>query len=371
MVQNCGCPSNAVSGGDRSGGAALMRHPDLVAQCVEAMSEAVTEMATILDQPVPCRITVKHRLGVADAATYNAEFDKSNPYGEDEAYENCHKFVRLITIAGDVSKIQIHARLGLLGEFDPTTNTNESTSLWVPGRAGNSDLQPSNVVQKIDHKRVQYQAKKRARKATIQNRSVPPLRHRVVERIAAEFPSLQVISNGGIRTMDDIQERLSSSSNVIGAMVGRAVINHPCSFGNVDTLWLNSNDSITASSLSRMAVLLDYIEYCKQEEERFLLSAVTDVNPQSTMATLRRRLVGVPFHLFAGEVGNEAYQRRIRKLTSRVERHTSYGILNAALAEIPIDCASKPINEFSTSIDEIPIFDASYQRSGPLQRIIF
>jgi tRNA-dihydrouridine synthase A len=50
---NVGCPSERVQSG--AFGACLMREPDLVADCLSAMREAVT---------VP--VTVKHRLGVDD-----------------------------------------------------------------------------------------------------------------------------------------------------------------------------------------------------------------------------------------------------------------------------------------------------------------
>eukprot|EP00571_Detonula_confervacea_P004845 CAMPEP_0172316648 /NCGR_PEP_ID=MMETSP1058-20130122/28971_1 /TAXON_ID=83371 /ORGANISM="Detonula confervacea, Strain CCMP 353" /LENGTH=194 /DNA_ID=CAMNT_0013031003 /DNA_START=118 /DNA_END=698 /DNA_ORIENTATION=+ len=61
---NCGCPSNAVSG--RSGGCALMRNASHVAECVEQMSESIANVNTNVE------LSVKHRLGVRDASTYDA-----------------------------------------------------------------------------------------------------------------------------------------------------------------------------------------------------------------------------------------------------------------------------------------------------------
>eukprot|EP00966_Prymnesium_polylepis_P071716 1665476-Prymnesium_polylepis.1 len=59
---NCGCPSRAVSGGARGGGAALMREPAHVAECCVAMLDAMLAAAPA-SSPAPPALTVKHRLG--------------------------------------------------------------------------------------------------------------------------------------------------------------------------------------------------------------------------------------------------------------------------------------------------------------------
>ena len=110
---NCGCPSNAVSG--RSGGCALMRDPGHVAECMERMSESIA--ASEGGGGGGVQLSVKHRLGVRDASTYDAERDKRQP--DDEAYGECEEFVRTITRNSNVRKLQVHSRLGLLGDFTP------------------------------------------------------------------------------------------------------------------------------------------------------------------------------------------------------------------------------------------------------------
>ncbi|CAB9521836.1 dihydrouridine(20/20a) synthase [Seminavis robusta] len=371
---NCGCPSNAVSGGERSGGAALMREPSVVARCLEQMSHA-------LDQAGPHKMTttlsVKHRLGVHNAATYNAQDDRARPDGDYHAFQQCRDFVRTISLGGDISKIQVHARLGLLGDFDASNDDDnkvaeDGTNLWVPGTSTATDSTKQKI--KVDHKRVQYRAKKQARYATIRNRSVPPLRPKVVDMMAAEFPQLQVITNGGIGSLQDIQSRVPRpGSKIAGAMVGRAAINHPCAFGNVDAaLW--GHDDESSRTITRESVLLDYIQYCQKEEAAFFAMDKGNrslASVEGSLVALRRRLVAVPFHLFAGEVGNEEYQRRIRKLVARAQRHSSGGILTAALSVVPTETALKSVTEYATQPKDIPTFQASRQRSGPLQRTIF
>jgi len=370
---NCGCPSNAVSG--RSGGASLMKEPYHVAKCVESMNKGVTDIYhaqtaahnnDVMSRNDITPISVKHRLGVRDASTYNAADDKLKN-DEEEALPECSAFIKAITMNGDVSKVQVHARLGLLGSFESDEDNNENAEqLWIPPTDVESTLISTTAAQpKVDHKRAQYKAKKKARQATINNRSIPPLRPGVVDMLADKFPHLEFVANGGIQSMEAVQDGIynrSSDTSVIGSMVGRSVINHPSSFANADSLW--QSDSSGNMSPSRGDVLLQYIQYCDLEEDR-VRSMGVNVN---SLAALRRRLVAVPFHLFVGEAGNNVYQRRIRKLASRVERYTAKGILIAALNEVPIESIDKSVGEF-THMDMKDY--GGIERSGPLQKSIY
>ena len=373
---NCGCPSNAVSG--RSGGASLMKEPHHVAKCVESMNNGVTDIYQTQDNDKIRGITpisVKHRLGVRDASTYNVAEDKLKS-DEEEAFPECSAFIKTIGQTGDVSKFQVHARLTLLGNFESDQDEEDNNQLWVPTatemmetKAQSTPPQQQQQQPKVDHKRAQYKAKKKAREATLQNRSIPPLRPGVVDMLADEFPHLEFVANGGIQSMDAVRDRIrkrssSSVNSIIGAMVGRSAINHPCSFSNADTLWQDNGGSNNIILPSRGEVLLKYIEYCDLEEER-VRSMGVNIN---SLAALRRRLVAVPFHLFVGETGNTAYQRRIRKLASRIERYTAKGILMAALNEVPIESINKSVGEFNTAND---LGDYGImKRSGPLQKSI-
>ncbi|MEO7808094.1 MAG: tRNA dihydrouridine(20/20a) synthase DusA [Ramlibacter sp.] len=89
---NCGCPSERVQRG--SFGACLMAEPELVADCVKAMVDAV-------DVPV----TVKHRIGI----------DKS------ESYEFVRDFVGAVSEAG-CGVFLIHARNAWLKGLSPKEN---------------------------------------------------------------------------------------------------------------------------------------------------------------------------------------------------------------------------------------------------------
>lgn len=64
-----------------------------------------------------------------------------------------------------------------------------------------------------------------------QNRDVPPLDYDRVYRIKQKFPSLEVIINGGILTLDDALIHLD---NVDGVMLGRAAYQTPWLLSEVD-----------------------------------------------------------------------------------------------------------------------------------------
>jgi tRNA-dihydrouridine synthase A len=345
---NCGCPSSKVASG-RQAGAALMREPEFVAKCLEEMSQKIDS----IDRGTT--LSVKHRLGVENANTYDAVWDHAQ--SDEQAYQNCRDFSRIVGMAGKVSKLVVHARLALLGFGENEEETSAtSPSLWVPdsSKNGSPEIQQQH---KIDHKRLQYKAKQKARQLTIQNRSVPPLRPKVVERIAQDFPSLQILSNGGVTSIPEIEDRLRNTE-VSGVMVGRSAINHPCSFAAVDSrLWKNP-----VEKPSKRQVLLNYITYCQEQEARYPVSS------KDKLKEFRKKLVAAPFHLFMGEDGNNRYQRRLRKLAGRGDRYTAASMLLAAMNEVPSSTLERCVDDH-VPWDDIEKFDFT-KRSGALQRTI-
>ena len=89
---NCGCPSERVQKG--AFGACLMAEPELVADCMKAMQDAVT---------IP--VTVKHRLGI----------DRI------EDYDFAHHFVETLAAAGCTTFL-VHARNAWLKGLSPKEN---------------------------------------------------------------------------------------------------------------------------------------------------------------------------------------------------------------------------------------------------------
>jgi tRNA-dihydrouridine synthase A len=89
---NVGCPSDRVQSGNF--GACLMARPELVAECVQAMRDAVN---------LP--VTVKHRIGID-------ELDR---------FEDMVNFVRIVSEAG-ADRFTVHARKAWLQGLSPKEN---------------------------------------------------------------------------------------------------------------------------------------------------------------------------------------------------------------------------------------------------------
>jgi len=95
---NCGCPSDRVQSGRF--GVCLMDQPELVADCLKAMSDAVA---------IP--ITIKCRIGIAD-----------HLHDEIESYERFADFVATVTRDTGCHTVIVHARKAWLKGLSPKEN---------------------------------------------------------------------------------------------------------------------------------------------------------------------------------------------------------------------------------------------------------
>jgi tRNA-dihydrouridine synthase A len=181
---NCGCPSERVQRG--AFGACLMNEPQLVADCVKAMRDAVS---------VP--VTVKHRIGV-DAV-------------EDYAY--VRDFVGTVADAGCEVFI-VHARNAILKGLSPK-----------------------------------------------ENREIPPLKYEYAYQLKRDFPHLEISINGGIKTLDEVEEHLK---HVDGVMLGREAYHNPYVLAGVDARFYGAETPV----LSREEAEASLIDYARQEVER-------------------------------------------------------------------------------------------------------
>ncbi|MGD7033993.1 tRNA dihydrouridine(20/20a) synthase DusA [Methylotuvimicrobium buryatense] len=209
---NVGCPSDRVQNGRF--GACLMATPELVAECLSAMSRVVS---------IP--VTVKCRIGIDDQ----------------DSYEALHRFITLVSEAGCRVFI-IHAR-----------------KAWLSG------LSPK------------------------ENREIPPLRYDVVYRIKRDFPQLEIILNGGVRSLD---QALVINNEVDGVMVGREVYQNPYLLAGVDELFYRNFHAIKSRE-QIVEALLPYVgEQLKQGVRLY---------------SIARHLLG----LFHGVPGARSWRRHI------------------------------------------------------------
>lgn len=159
---NCGCPSDRVSSG--SFGACLMNEPQLVADCVAAMRAAVDVPVT-----VKLRIGVLHGCELRDARVAASSFDSRDR-------DALWGFVTSVVAAGAVALI-VHARKAVLGSWSPKDN-----------------------------------------------RDIPALRYDVVRDLRADFATIPLVVNGGIRAVEHMHESLAWTD---GVMLGREAYHRP------------------------------------------------------------------------------------------------------------------------------------------------
>jgi len=143
-----------------------------------------------------------------------------------------------------------------------------------------------------------------------ENRTLPPLRHDVVYRLAAAFPGLEIAINGGFTTARAVHDALA---RVPAVMIGRAAWDDP---------WLVAElDDALAGRIGpgrtprRRTVLAAYAEHAAAAQSRGV----------STRALLR------PLHgLFRGEPGSRAWRRSLAEAMSQPGR--AGDLIAAALA---------------------------------------
>jgi len=120
-----------------------------------------------------------------------------------------------------------------------------------------------------------------------QNREIPPLHYDTVYRLKKEHPELEIIINGGIRSVDAAQAHLQA---VDGVMVGREAYHNPFSFADIDRRLFG----VMTAEPSRFQVLDQYKAYIADQ----LQSGVN-------LKHMTRHILG----LFHGQPGARAWRR--------------------------------------------------------------
>ena len=89
-----------------------------------------------------------------------------------------------------------------------------------------------------------------------ENREVPPLRYEVVAQLKQDFPDLEIILNGGIKTLEECQLHLQTFD---GVMLGREAYHNPYLLAQVDQQLFGSNTT-PLSRAEALAAMRPYIE---------------------------------------------------------------------------------------------------------------
>ena len=143
-------------------------------------------------------ITVKHRIGV----------------DSNDTFLNLNSFVKDVSSAG-VDRFIVHARKAILNGLSPK-----------------------------------------------ENRTIPPLRYDIVEKLKEKNPNLRIEINGGFTNSKECENALSKFD---GVMIGRSAYKHPLRWSNIDNTFYQMKTSPKKAS-TIILELIPYIEKCLIQE---------------------------------------------------------------------------------------------------------
>ncbi len=121
------------------------------------------------------------------------------------------------------------------------------------------------------------------------NRTLPPLRYDVVYRLKHDYPELEIVINGGVTDLAEIDAHLQTAD---GVMIGRAAYQNPYLLADIDARFFGDTSLVP----SRGEVLERYIEYMRREVANGVY-----------LKHLARHLFG----LFSGLPGAKAWRRHL------------------------------------------------------------
>lgn len=128
-----------------------------------------------------------------------------------------------------------------------------------------------------------------------ENREVPPLNYSRVYRLKKDHPELEIVLNGGIKSLDEAESHLN---HVDGVMLGRAAYERPYVLAEVDRQIFGASHPM----ISREEVLAAYADYMVRE-----LETGTRLNGMT------RHVLG----LYHGEYGGRAFRRVLSESAHR------------------------------------------------------
>ncbi len=215
--------------------------------CLMAEPALVSECVAAISSSVDVPVTVKTRIGIDDL----------------DSYESLTRFVSLVRDGGCRTFI-VHAR-----------------KAWLQG------LSPK------------------------QNRDVPPLRYDVVHRLKSDFADLEILINGGIRTIDQAMVQLE---RVDGVMVGRSAYENPYLLAEVDRRVYGGSGEVP----SRREIVTAFTRYADEKLGRGV-----------RMHQMTRHIIG----LFAGLPGARKWRRYLTE--EAVKEGATGAVIEKAASYVP------------------------------------
>ena len=190
--------------------------------CLMKEPNLVADCLSKMQSVTKLPVTIKTRIG----------------YDDVEDYENLFNFISILKTTG-VKTFIIHARKAMLGKFTPKQNLN-----------------------------------------------IPPLKYEMVYKLKKDFKDLEIIINGGISSVDEINDHLNK---VNGVMLGRSIYHSPYILADIEReIFKNLNVP------SRKDVIQELVPYVKKETEK-----------GTRMNQIMRHTLG----LFHGQAGSSFWKR--------------------------------------------------------------
>jgi len=214
--------------------------------CLMAQPELVADCVAAMIETSARPVTIKHRIGI----------------DEQDSYEELAQFIDVVSRAGCKTFI-VHAR-----------------KAWLQG------LSPK------------------------ENREIPPLRYDEVHRLKADFPQLEIVINGGFKTLDKVEQQLQS---VDGVMIGREAYHNPWMLAQAD---------------SRIFGCRPPVETRHQVVEAMLPFIERELTAGTPLHRITRHMLG----LFQGIPGARAWRRELSR--NAVHKGAGLEVLDQALAQI-------------------------------------
>ncbi|WMW82382.1 tRNA dihydrouridine(20/20a) synthase DusA [Undibacterium cyanobacteriorum] len=136
-----------------------------------------------------------------------------------------------------------------------------------------------------------------------ENREIPPLKYEYAYQLKRDFPDLEIIINGGVKTLEEIDLHLQHCD---GVMLGREAYHNPYLMSAFDARYYGD----TNAPNSRLAVLQAMIPYIEDQLARF-----GDSGKGLRLNSITRHMLGLSF----GLVGARAFRQMLsdtKKLAS-------------------------------------------------------
>ncbi len=215
--------------------------------CMMAQPELVADCVSAMMTKVSIPVTVKCRIGI----------------DEMEGYQPLEHFINIVA-GGGCDTFIVHAR-----------------KAWLKG------LSPK------------------------QNREIPPLKYDYVHRLKSEKPELTVVINGGIKSIDTVQQELAY---VDGAMIGREAYYNPYILACVDQDIYQDIDARPKRREEIVEQMCDYID--------------VELSKGSKLHSMTRHILG----LYQDCRGAKAWRRHLSEKAHNVDADSS--VVKAALSHV-------------------------------------